>query len=198
MADPTLTITLPARGLSLRNPEVKFALIFAGVLAALTAFFASMIRWAPASFSIPVVGLLGLFWVAVFVMAFEAWRRSRQIAILDVLDDTLLINTRMPFSKRSIAIESRFIKALGVGPSGVVVDDVPILALRIDVTKPVEVKPGTRKKKLVLFRERDEAELERIASQLRLALGIDTKDDADWAEDGAGSSGHTGMSPGNI
>lgn len=182
-----LTVTLPPAGFKAARHEVRFALAFTGVLTALTAFFGWLTSGgAPMTFRVMAGAVLGLFWLIAIGLLVGAWRRARCMAIVDVVGPTLLINSSMPWSRQSIQIERDNIRALGVGPSGVVVDDVPVMALRIDVGKPVAVG-GANQRALKLFRERDAAELLALAAALRGALGVERAEGRGWSEDAASS-----------
>ncbi|MEM1166268.1 MAG: hypothetical protein AAGI30_08250 [Planctomycetota bacterium] len=189
-----VTITLPPPGLSFGNAEVKFALAFTAIVAGLSGFFWLLLQGASTGTWVMFGSVVALFWLVCVGLMIEAWRRSRQIAIMDVVDGHLVVTTSMPLGTRAFTIESRFIKALGVGPSGVVVNDEPVMALRIDSTKAVEVRPGTRKKVFKLFRERDVQELEWVAETLRDALGVESSSMRRWEKDAASSRAPGGMS----
>lgn len=181
-----LCIRLPPAGFRAARTELRFALAFATVLAFLTGVFLLVLGGQPAKLQLIFAVPLALFWVGAVALLAEAWRRSRQMAIVDVVGDTLLINASKPGSSVSIQIHRDNIKALGVGPSGVVVDDEPIMALRIDLGKPVQVG-SARRRALKLFRERDEAELRLVAEHLRHALGVTQAEGRTWKQDAASS-----------
>ncbi len=185
-----LTIFLPAPGFRGSKSEIQFGLAFIGVVGFITAVFALVLSgngMEDSSFGLMAVGVLGLFWLGAAASVANAWIRSRRRAIIDVVDDALLITMSMPFSKNTIQIERANIKALGMGPSGVVVDNVPVMALRLDLRKTVPI--GKKNKRVLkLFRERSNDELEQIAEALREALDVQTKSDPKWAADAASSS----------
>jgi len=188
--DGELSIELGAPGLRAAREELKFALMFAGVLVLLTGLFALLISGAgeatgddPRIFMVAVA----VGWVIAIGLLVDVVRRSRSRATLDVVGGTLLITTRMLGVRRTIEIEGDNIKALGVGPSGVVVDDQPVLSLRIDVGRTVKVGKKNRRK-LKLLRERADEELHWLAAALREALGVKKVADPSWALDAASSS----------
>ncbi|MEM9083598.1 MAG: hypothetical protein AAGB34_08385 [Planctomycetota bacterium] len=190
----SLSIALPALGFRAGVRESKFALAFTAIVAGLTLFFAFLLSGAPQSVMYPFIGVISLFWIGVLYLLAEMVRMMFTRAIIDVVGDTLLITIQKPGKVSSVEIPTDKIKALGVGPSGVVVDNQPILALRIDTRSPIEIgqrggKP-IRKKKHIFFRERAEDELEWIAETLREALGIETAKAKSWAKDAASSSSH--------
>lgn len=190
----SLSIALPTLGVRAGVRESKFALAFTAIVAVLTLFFAFLLSGAPQSAAYPFYAVIALFWVGVLYLIAEMIRLMLTRAIIDVVGDTLLITIQKPGKVSSIEIPAGKIKALGVGPSGVVVDNQPILALRIDTRSPIEIgrrggKP-IRKKKHIFFRERPEDELEWLAETLREALGIETANARSWAKDGASSSPH--------
>lgn len=196
MPPPSLTITptpdglsiaLPAPGLRGAKSELVFACGFGGVLLFITAIFGVIAYAKPAGlpFVFPVV--LGLFWLVTIGLFVSLFQNAARTAIIDVVGDAVLITTRAPLSRTSIEFTAGNVKALGVGPSGVVVDDMPVLALRIDLKKPVPV--GKKNKRVLkLFSERDDADLVVIAERLRAKLGIEADTDPSWAADGAASS----------
>jgi len=181
-----LCIRMPPAGLRAARSEFRFALAFTAILVFVTAIFVFALVGKPPKLIVAFGVVIALFWAGALGLLVEVWRRSRQMAIIDVVGETLLISTSKPGSGESFQIEKDNIKALGVGPSGVVVDDVPVMALRIDLGKPIQIGKA-RRRALKLFRERSEAELCDIADQLRLALGITVAEGRGWREDAASS-----------
>ena len=186
--DDGVSIALPAVGVRFASPEVKFALAFTGIVAVLIAFLLWLLHGAGATTRIVFGGGMALFAGIAAFLWFDAWRIGRRRAMIDVVGEHLLITVSAPLSRHVIETEQRFIRAIGVGPSGVVVDDEPVMALRLDLTKATRVGKAN-KRKLVLFRERPEADLRYVATRLREALGVETAEAPAWQKDAATSRG---------
>jgi len=169
-----LTIELPAGGWRVAWLELRIAVVLGMVLALLSGLitFLMVSVGSPAAFTVTVIGILGLFWIIVFALLGDAWRRSRRRAVLDIVGGTLLVTWWMPGSKRIIEIERGNIRGLGVGPSGAAAGGEPAMALRVDLGEPADVGED-RRRVLELFKDRSVSDLRWIAAMLRQELEIE-------------------------
>ncbi|NBC11243.1 MAG: hypothetical protein GVY24_05825 [Planctomycetes bacterium] len=116
---------------------------------------------------IGAIAFVGLFWAVGIGMLLGAINAGRREAILDLIggggSGTLLVTTKSLFGTKQREWSADQISHLGVGPSGIKVNDVPVMELQ------VHPKEG---KKVGLLRQLDDDELEWIAANLRVALGV--------------------------
>lgn len=110
--------------------------------------------------------LLGslLFWSIGIGMLIGAINMGRRRAICDVVEGMLLINRANLFGVRQHEFAREDIEWIGVGPSGMKVNERPVMQLQI------QPRAG---KRIGLFTGRDEAELHWLAWELQAALGLE-------------------------
>ncbi|MHC4428146.1 MAG: hypothetical protein ACYS0D_06025, partial [Planctomycetota bacterium] len=109
----------------------------------------------------PFLAFSALFWAIGIWMLIAAINMGRRHAIIDVVEDVLLINRKNLFGLKSHQWRRDEIETIAIGPSGMSVNDIPVLKLKIMLRDETETG---------LFAGRDTQELRWIASVLRQAL----------------------------
>ena len=115
------------------------------------------------------------FWAIGIGLFVAALNMAKRQAIVDVVGDSLLINRKSLFGFKQDEWTRDDLVNVKVGPSGMEVNDVPVLAL---VISPRGASNMT------LFSSRDDDELRWLAWELRRALGLTegTQSDGESAE----------------
>lgn len=167
-----LTITLPARGFFKGSKGVgvfsilwmAFVSVFLVVSVGITGSGAQSGTGGPGwlatlpflAFSLAFMGIgVGMF--------FFALRMGRRRAVIDVAGEDLVITRQSLGEPKTESWHRAEIDRVVAGPSGMEVNDRPVLELQIH--------PNTGKK-IGLFRERDDEELAWMAAEIRVALGL--------------------------
>ncbi len=162
-----LTITAPPAGLWKGTQGLfAFSLLWNGVMAVLTPLFLLGIfrekphdQWA----YLVLPAFLSLFWlvgIGVFLGALNMGRRQAAIA---VTAGSLMVIQSGPFGTKQRQWAAAEISRICAGPSGMEVNDKPILELQIF---------GAGSGKFALLAGRSDEELQWIASELRVSLGV--------------------------
>ncbi len=111
----------------------------------------------------PFVGGSAVFWAIGIALLLAAINMGRRHAIIDIVEDVLLINRKSLLRLRSHQFARDELEWVSVGPSGMSVNDVPVPELRI--------RPR-RGAALGLFAGRDPDELRWLASVIRDRMGL--------------------------
>jgi hypothetical protein len=158
-----ITITIPPAGLR-KGSKGLFAFSVAWCVL-MAVFTAAVIRgpllqggWGSAW---PFLAFCAAFWAVGGAMMVGAVNMGRRHAIIDVVDDVLLINRRNLFGLKSHKWARAELESVTVGPSGMEVNDIPVLELK--------VRPVTGKA-VGLFAGRDDRELRWLASLIARRL----------------------------
>ena len=117
---------------------------------------------------------ISVFWAVGVAMAVGAVRMGKRQAIIDVIGDTLLISETTGSRTKQHEWTVDQIRSIHMGPSGMEVNNKPVMQLQID---PIEGK------KLGIFTNRDRDELRWLATTLRQALGLGRSDPGDAPTD---------------
>ncbi len=123
----------------------------------------------------PFVAGCAVFWAIGIAVLVAAVNMGRRHAIIDVVDDVLLINRKSLFRIKSHQWPRQELETVTVGPSGIESNDVPILELK------VRLRAG---KDVGMFAGRDQAELRWMAWVLTDCLNLPGVRDA--GHDGRG------------
>ena len=162
-----LTINIPPAGLwGGSRGFFSFALIWNGIMLAITAVLVlAMLRgngkqekiaWAAPAF-------MSLFWLVGIGMLLGAINMGRRRAAIAVTGGTLLVIQTGLLGSRQRDWEPGDVEAVRAGPSGMTVNDEPVLELQI-------FDGGASK--FGLLAGRSDEELEWLASELRVALNV--------------------------
>ncbi len=111
----------------------------------------------------PFVGGCALFWAIGIGLLLGAINMGSRRAIIDVVDDVLLVNRKSLFGLKSHQFARDEVDAVFMGESGMSVNDVPVQGLRI---RPKRGAP------LCLFAGRDTDELRWLAWVIRTRLNL--------------------------
>lgn len=158
-----LTIEIPPAGL-LRGSKGLF--FFAVIWNAFITLFS--VIWIPAwlsqSWPDKLVSLFVLPFIAIGIaLAIAAVNMGKRRTIIDVVGGALLISRKSIFGVKLYQHDRSEIESIDVGPSGMSVNDVPILELQVNL------KTGGH---TGLLPERRDSELKWIASELRAMLNV--------------------------
>lgn len=159
-----LTVTIPPAGVRKGSKGLfVFSIMWCGFMTVFTALAVAMplIKGNAAGDIWPFVGFCSLFWAIGAFMMVMAINMGRRHAIIDVVDDALLINRKNLFGLKSHQWTRDQLVSVTVGPSGMEVNEVPVLELKVN---PTQGRP------VGLFAGRDEAELRWMASLLHRRL----------------------------
>jgi hypothetical protein len=159
-----LTITVPPAGVWKGSKGLfSFALLWI----AFTAVFAVLTVIVPPATGkgLQVPFLLGstLFVAIGFTMLAFAVNAGRRLAIFDVVGDTLLVNRKNLFGLRQHEWPRERLQRVGIGPSGVEINDRPVMELQVVDTD--DCKTG-------LLSERSDEEIRWVAHLVRRGLGM--------------------------
>jgi hypothetical protein len=158
-----VTLTIPPAGLRKGSKGLfSFAILWCGFMTV----FSSISVIVPATTgkfaqAWPFLAFSALFWAIGIWMLIAAINMGRRHAIIDVVEDVLLINRKNLFGLKSHQWRRDEIETIAIGPSGMSVNDIPVLELKIRLRDETETG---------LFAGRDTQELRWIASVLRQAL----------------------------
>ncbi len=161
-----ITVHLPARGVwKASKGGLGFALIWLTFMAVFTGL---MMKGSGPSLNVPpvswlTVAFVGAFWGIGIVMLIGAINAGRSRGTIDLMAGTLLITRRSLFGEKQDEWTAEQLTSVHVGPSGVEVNDRPIYCLLVEAN---HAKP--RK----FFSERDDDELQWMASLIRRELGL--------------------------
>ncbi len=166
-----VTITLPPAGLWRGSKGLfAFALFWNGFMAVFTAIvvgtrlFGNQVPGADFAVLAIFGSVIVLFWAVGAGMMLGALHMGRRQAALAVVGDRLLALQSGPLGTKRREWRREELERVTVGPSGITVNDSPILELQ------VHARDGT---KLGLLAGRDVDELYWIATRLRRALRLD-------------------------
>ncbi|MCC6681723.1 MAG: hypothetical protein IT445_12550 [Phycisphaeraceae bacterium] len=169
--DAGLTLTVPPLGVWKGSKGLFFfSLLWNGFMAVFTPLMLMGLFKGEVESDLPewavvpaLIAFLALFWaigIGMFLAAFNAGKRR---AILDVVGDTLVVTRQSIFGTRQMEWRAEDIEDIRMGPSGMEVNDVPVMQLQIH--------PKVGRKKGMLTQLPNE-ELTWIAWELRTAMGI--------------------------
>lgn len=176
-----LTITFPPAGLRKGSKGLfVFAVIWLGFIGLFTALVLPQVIGGedfgsdlPSPWDVlAVIGFLLVFWAVGIGMLIGAISMARRRTIIDVVGRTLLISRRTLWKTEQREFAAADLRTVELGPSGVEVNDRPIMQLSI---VPRSAKAYG------LLSERDDAELRWAAHELRQALGLGATSAADQA-----------------
>lgn len=158
-----LTITLPPAGLGKGTKGMfAFAVIWCLITAGVTAAFAVGFVNGQVDDGLWIVAaVLGLFWLLGVGMLLCSYQMGRRRAVLAVVGGRLMVMQTGPLGSKRREWPWDEVARIAVGPSGMAVNDVPVLELQI------HAKAG---RKVGLLAGRDEAELHWLATRLRQRL----------------------------
>lgn len=164
--DDGLTLTLPPAGFVRGTKGLfGFALAWCGFMVIFTGFTVVLPLSGASSQGSANVGAFAIFcavfWAIGAALMLGAVNMARRSAIVDVVGGTLLVSRRSIFRVRQQEWEPERGATVAVGPSGMSVNDVPVLCLRVTDSEGSVTK---------LFAGRPDAELRWIASVLDAAL----------------------------
>ncbi|MEC9373316.1 MAG: hypothetical protein VYC34_05700 [Planctomycetota bacterium] len=142
--------------------------IWGGVNAAMGKAQGPNSAWSSVGSTVGVIAVFALFWGVGIFMWRQARCMARRRAVIDVVGDTLLINRESGRKVRSDQWSKDRIESIAIGPSGVEVNEEPVMELQIKHTDP---ESGKTKKRGFLSQRKDE-EIRWIAWELRNALGL--------------------------
>jgi hypothetical protein len=156
-----VTITLPPAGLGKGTKglfpfAILWCLITAGITTAFTVGKLDDGLW------IAVV-VLTVFWIVGIWTLLAGFQMGRRRAVLAVVGDRLLVLQTGPLGSKQREWSRAEVERVAVGPSGMAVNDVPVLELQI------HPKGG---KTFGLLAGRDESELQWLATRLRRAFEL--------------------------
>jgi hypothetical protein len=160
-----LTITLPPAGLGKGTKGLfPFAVLWSLITAVITTAFAVAFAHGKMEEGGWIVALLlGVFSLVGLGLLLGGYQMGRRRAVLAVVGDRLLVLQSGPLGSTRREWPRAEVARIMVGPSGMAVNDVPVLELQI------EPKSG---RKVGLLAGRDEAELHWLATRLRRALHL--------------------------
>lgn len=159
-----LTISLPARGFFKGSKGMGlFSFIWMVFCSVFLVFAASSVPANGFVDALPFVGFSLMFMSVGVVMFFIALRMGRRRAVIDVAGEDLVITRQSIGEPKTQSWHRDEIARVAAGPSGMEVNNRPVLELQIH--------PRTGKK-VGLFRERPDEELAWIAAEIRAALGV--------------------------
>ncbi len=161
--DDGFSITLPARGYFKGSRGLgSFAILWCGFMGIFSSVVGvSVIQGKSNTSDLIMFAFVGGFWMIGLSMFFFAFRAGRKRAMIDVLEGTLLITRQSVGKARADTIDLREIDRVIVANSGVEINDVPVKELQI------WTHDG---KKLGRFSEREDKELDWIASLIQAAI----------------------------
>ncbi|MEM7227723.1 MAG: hypothetical protein AAF432_02805 [Planctomycetota bacterium] len=182
-----LAIVVPARGYGAgKRGEMAFAFIWCALVLVfdivLVCVVASNVMQrgvsltGAGSVAIPAA-VLGLFTIVGVFFARSAIHQAHARTMLDIVGGALVIAEQSPMRKRLITIDGTNIASIRVGPSGIEINDEPLLDLQISMHAAQSVGTRSRRKKLHLLRERSDEELRWLATTLQHALQLDDSTD---------------------
>jgi len=161
-----LTMTVPPAGLLKGSRGLfAFSILWCGFMVVFSGFSVA-VPLVTGSFSSqlwPFVAGSAVFWAIGIAMMVAAVNMGRRHAIIDVVDDVLLINRKSLFRIKSHQWLRQELETVTVGPSGIESNDVPILELK--------VRPRAGKD-VGMFAGRDQAELRWMAWALSDHLNL--------------------------
>jgi len=108
-------------------------------------------------------GFLTLFWAIGIGLLVASINAGRRRAIIDVIGDTLLVSQQSLFKQQQREWQAAELRTIEVGDSNVSQNDVPLRELHLHLAAG---------KRVDMFRERTDDELEWIADQLRRTLSL--------------------------
>lgn len=161
-----ITLTIPPAGLRKGSRGLfAFAVLWCGFMTVFTTgIVAGPLLGASFSGSIwAMVGFCALFWAIGVFLIVASINMGRRRAIIDVVDDVLLINRANLFGLKSHQWDGAELETVIVGPSGLEVNEVPVLELKVCPKTGREVG---------LFAGRDADELRWIAWKVRERLRL--------------------------
>ncbi|MBI1336878.1 MAG: hypothetical protein GC164_07940 [Phycisphaera sp.] len=160
-----ITITVPRAGMRGTKGLGCFAVFWLGFMVLFTALggkgFFSSVQGIGAVLAL--VGFFALFWGVGIGMAVYAWHLATRTAILDTVGQTLVVTRKGLFGLKQQEWAASEIEKIVMGPSGMEVNDVPVMELQ------VHPRGG---KKVGLLSQLDNEELRWLAAELRAALGL--------------------------
>jgi hypothetical protein len=158
-----LTITLPPAGLGKGTKGLfAFAVLWCLITAGVTAGFAVGFGNGQVDDGLWIVALvLAVFWLVGVGLLLGGYQMGRRRAVLAVVGGRLLVLQSGPLGSKRREWPREDVARIAVGPSGMEVNEVPVLELQI------QPKCG---RKVGLLAGRDEAELHWLATRLRRAL----------------------------
>lgn len=158
------TITLPALGFFKGSKGLGlFSIVW---MAFCSVFLVVAVSSVPAGGfldALPFVGFSLMFMSVGVVMFFIALRMGRRRAVIDAAGEDLVITRQSIGEPKTQSWHRSEIARVAAGPSGMEVNNRPVLELQIHPTSG---------KKVGLFRERHDDELAWIAAEIRAALGV--------------------------
>ncbi len=160
-----ITLTIPPAGVVKGSRGLfAFSVLWNGFMTAFTIAVITGITSINASCDTALlVTLCAGFWAIGIIMLLAAVNMGKRHAIIDVVGDVLLINRSNLFGIKSHQWPREELETVAVGPSGLEMNDVPVLELKV---RPREGRP------VGLFAGRDEQELRWIAWTLRDRLDL--------------------------
>ena len=161
-----ITLTIPPAGLRRGSKGLfAFSLVWNGFMTVLTiGVIVAVTTQSPLPDKPWLAALFYAgFWLIGIALLVAAVNMGRRHAIIDVVDNVLLINRKNLFGIKSHQWPRDELDSIAVGPSGMKVNDVPVLELK--------VRPG-HGRPVGLFAGRDEPELRWIAWTLRDRLDL--------------------------
>lgn len=119
-----------------------------------------------------IAGFLLLFWAVGIGLSSFAYVMGNRRSTIDVVGDALLITRHSPMKSAIHEFTADQIDSIKAGPSGVEVNDEPVLELQIRLHEPI---PGSKKRgeaarKLGMLMQRSDEEVKWIAAELNAAL----------------------------
>jgi hypothetical protein len=160
-----ISISVPPAGL-LRGSRglFLFALLWNTILIIMTVMFGIIALQAKAAEGVWIMPLaMSLFWLVGIGLLLAAINMGRRQAGLAIAGGTLMVLQTGLFGKKQREWPLDQIAAIGVGPSGMEVNDGPVLELQIH---------DADGKRLSLLAGRSDQELEWLAHELRQAAGL--------------------------
>lgn len=174
-----LTLRIPPAGLRKGSKGLfTFGLMWTGFMVVFTTFAALILTGVIEGESnidstgelIGAIAFVCLFWAIGLGMLIGAINAGRREAVIDLIGGngpgTLLVTTKSLFGTKQREWSADQLSHIRVGESGIEVNDVPVMELQVH---PKEDK------KVGLLRQLDDDELEWIAANLRVALGVPSK-----------------------
>lgn len=171
-----LTLTVPPAGLFKGSKGLFFfSILWNGFLVIFTGMGIAQREWTMVLFSL-------IFWAVGIGLVLASINMGRRQTIIDVVDGALLISRRSLFGTKQHEWTREELASVHVGPSGMEVNEEPVMNLRI---RPREGK------EVGILTELDDEELHWVAANLRAALAVGRD------SSGGGQVG-TGLNPTDI
>ena len=180
-----VSIRLPAMGLVRGSKGIfTFAVVWLGFRSAFIVvgvlvfglgsggFPASGSAAAPSLVGAGITALVIAGFIAIGVwMLIHAVSMGRRRAIIDIVGDAVLVTRKSPFGEKIEQWTADEVADVRVGPTGTEINNIPVLELQI-----LTVTPGGSRAKVGLLSERPNDELRWIASEIRAAMGLYTRE----------------------